>query len=409
MALLNVRPQTLYAYVSRGWICSVMQPGQKKKLYNRDDVDRVRKRSAARAGHGAVAASAMDWGEPILPTSITEITPQGPRYRGHLACDLVRDGSSFEAVAELLWNDALPRLAPAWPVHRPTEELLALARAMAASNPRNNVLEVFAMVVLMLGLNHGSTAERLASGTTLDAAREIIQALVACCGFVGHGGCYRPMRRGETVVQALMHSLGVAITAENGEALRALLILMADHEFPPGTFSARVVASAGGSLHSCLASALCATSGLEVGRMYERVQDFLGQKRTRATLVRRACRLHAQGHGVPGFHHPLYPAGDPRAAQLLDIARRRGNQARDLKAIFAFIEEMKTTVGLYPRQELALVVLTRAMALPPQAAAALFSLGRLAGWVAHVREQHADGTMLRPRAKFVSNAQPVRA
>ena len=406
MALLNVRPQTLYAYVSRGWICSVMQPGQKKKLYNRDDVDRVRKRSAARAGHGAVAASAMNWGEPILPTSITEITQQGPRYRGHLACDLVCDGSSFEAVAELLWTGKLPRPAPVWPVHRPTDELLALARAMATCQPRNNVLEVFAMVVLMLGLKPGSGAQRLAGGSTLPTAREIVQAMVACCGFVGPGQCYRPMRRGETVVQALMHSLGLAATAENGETLRALLILMADHEFPPGTFSARVVASAGGSLHSCLASALCATSGLEVGRMYERVQDFLGQRRTRATLVRRACRLHALGHGVPGFHHPLYPAGDPRAAQLLDIARHRRAQAPDVRAIFAFIEDMKTAVGLYPRQELALVVLTRAMDLPAQAAAALFSLARLAGWVAHVREQHADGTMLRPRAKFVPNDAP---
>ncbi|RZJ10182.1 MAG: citrate synthase, partial [Haliea sp.] len=70
-----MRPQTLYAYVSRGWIRSVAQPGQKDKLYSRDDVDRVSKRSAARSGHGAVAASAMNWGEPILPTSITEITP----------------------------------------------------------------------------------------------------------------------------------------------------------------------------------------------------------------------------------------------------------------------------------------------------------------------------------------------
>jgi citrate synthase len=62
---------------------------------------------------------------------------------------------------------------------------------------------------------------------------------------------------------------------------------------------------------------------------------------------------------------------------------------------------MRTSAGLLPRQELALVVTARAMGLPRQATAALFVLGRLAGWVAHVQEQRADGTLLRPRAKFV--------
>lgn len=110
MQLLNVRQQTLYAYVSRGWIRSIPQQGKKARLYLRDDISRVGSRSAARAGHGAAAASAMNWGEPIFPTSITEITSQGPRYRNYLAADLVREGHSFEAVAELLWRGAFIRL-----------------------------------------------------------------------------------------------------------------------------------------------------------------------------------------------------------------------------------------------------------------------------------------------------------
>ncbi|MCZ8254116.1 MAG: citrate synthase, partial [Polaromonas sp.] len=181
------------------------------------------------------------------------------------------------------------------------------------------------------------------------------------------------------------------------------LILMADHELPPGTLSARVVASAGGTLHSCLASALCATSGVDIGRMYERVEDFLGQTQTTAVLVKRAHKLHAQGQSVPGFDHPLYPKGDPRAAQLLAMVFARENPSRELRAISRFIDQMRTSAGLLPRQELALVVTARAMGLPRQATAALFVLGRLAGWVAHVQEQRAAGTLLRPRAKFVKS------
>lgn len=404
MKILNVRQQTLYAYVSRGWIRSVAQQGQKGKLYLRDDITRVGMRSLARSGHGAVAASAMNWGEPIFPTSITEITEQGPRYRGHLAADLVRSCASFEAVAELLWTGELNTQATAWPVRKPSAELITLTETLTSLKARDNVLESFALVVLLLGMRRGPVAERLSQGKTLPAAREVMQTVVACCGFVGPAQAYRPMQRGESVVEGLMHALAMPLTTENREALRAVLILMADHELPPGTLSARVVASAGGTLHSCLASALCATSGVDVGRMYERVEDFLGQAQTRTVLVKRAHKLHAQGQSVPGFDHPLYPKGDPRAAQLLEMVFARQNPSRELRAISRFIDEMRTSAGLLPRQELALVVMARAMGLPRQATAALFVLGRLAGWVAHVQEQRADGTLLRPRAKFVKPA-----
>ena len=355
-------------------------------------------------GHGAVAASAMNWGEPILPTSITEITPDGPRYRGWLAADLVRSSASFEAVAELLWTGELDTRTGAWPVRKPSSEMVNLAQTLASLRAGDNVLESFSLVVLLLGMRRGSVPDRLSQGQTLPAAREIMQTVVACCGFAGLTKKYRPMQKDQSIVAGLIHALAVPASAENSEALRAILILMADHELPPGTLSARVVASAGGTLHSCLSAALCATSGVDVGRMYERIEDFLGQPGSKAVLVKRAGQLHARGLSVPGFGHPLYPKGDPRAAQLLDIARKRSQQTRQTRAIFQFVDEMQAASGLLPRQEFALVVLARAMELPSQAPAALFALGRLAGWVAHVQEQRAAGTLLRPRAKFVEPA-----
>lgn len=401
MKILGVRPQTLYAYVSRGWIRSIPQKGLKDRLYLRDDINRVVTRSLARSGHGAVAASAMNWGEPIFPSSITEITPQGPRYRGHLAAELARSSASFEAVAELLWTGTLCASAPTWPVRKPSAELLKLAQTLASLQAGANLLESFALVVLLLGMQRGSVAERLAKGRTLPAAREIMHTVVACCGFIGPNQTYQPMRKGQQVIDGLMHALSVTPDAQNREALQTILILLADHELSPGTLSARVGASSGGSLHSCLASALCATSGVDVGRMYDQVENFLGRAPTRSILVRRARQLHENGQAVPGFEHPLYPKGDPRAAQLLELARRRSRQSGGAGAIFGFIEEMQAAVGLHARQELAVVMLTRAIGLSRQAPAALFVLGRLPGWVAHVQEQRAAATLLRPRAKFV--------
>jgi citrate synthase len=401
MQILNVRPQTLYAYVSRGWLRCIAQKGLKGKLYLREDLKRLGMRSLARSGHGPVAASAMNWGEPIFPTSITEITPLGPRYRGHLAADLIRDGTSLEGVAELLWSGTLAAHPCKWPVPRVSVELGQMTRTMDRLNAADNILESFALVVLLLGLGRGAVADRLSSGGTLSAAREIIQTSVACCGFAGPGGGYRPMLKNHSIVDGLIHALGVPPDPENFEALRVILIVLADHELSPGTLAVRVVASAGGTLHSCIASALCATSGMEVGRMYERVQDFLGHAKSCAALVRRARQLHANGQTVPGFGHPLYPGGDPRAVQLLAVARERKQQTRELRAALAFINQMRLESSIFPRQELAVVILTRAMGLARQVPAALFALGRISGWAAHVQEQRASGTLLRPRAGFV--------
>lgn len=102
LEILGIKPQTLYAYVSRGIIRALPRPGRRSNLYLGDDVERIRSRGAARAGLGAIAASAMQWGEPIIATNITQITEAGPRYRNRLAVDLARSNASFETVAEFL-------------------------------------------------------------------------------------------------------------------------------------------------------------------------------------------------------------------------------------------------------------------------------------------------------------------
>ncbi len=400
MAMLGIRQQTLYAYVSRGWIRSMRQPGRRDRLYLRDDLEKMSARSLARSGHGAVAASAMNWGEPIVPTTITEITPEGPRYRGKLSCDLVRQGASFEAVAELLWTGMWHENG-VWPIVKSNHDLRRLTKSLPSLRDSDQLLEVFALVTLHLGVGRGTIADRIRSGHTLDAARQIIQTLVGCCGLSTPGERYVPMLDGQTISQGLLRALAVAPTDENRRTIEAILIMIADHELSPGAFTARVAASSGSTLHSCIASALCASSGMEVGRLYNRVGELLESARTRPALVARALEFHARGAAVPGFVHPLYPHGDPRAKLLLEIARQRTVGARQMAPVFGFLQEMEERFSLHPRHELAVALLVRAMGLSRYAAGALFVLARTAGWVAHVQEQRITGSLLRPRAKYV--------
>lgn len=401
MEFLDIRKQTLYAYVSRGLIRSMTQSGRANHLYLREDIEKMRARSQARSAHGVVAASAMNWGEPIIPTSITEITPEGPCYHGRLAIELARSRIPYETVAELLWTGVWHEETIRWDARPEALSLHNLRNAIIAPETNDQLMETFALFVLQLGMPHGSFAERVRSSRTLEAAREIMRALTGCFGYISKNRKFYSMESGQPLIDGLMNALEVPNTDENWEALEALMVLFADHELSPGAFAARVAASSGANLNSCLASALCTTSGMQIGRLYDRVEEFLDRASSKSILVRRAEQLHERGSVVPGFVHPMYPNGDPRGRYLLDLVKRRKVQSKRLEAIYGFIDDVEKKLGIHPRHELAVMTVAIAIGLPEHCSGALFSLARTAGYVAHVQEQRLSGLLLRPRAKFI--------
>jgi citrate synthase len=97
---------------------------------------------------------------------------------------------------------------------------------------------------------------------------------------------------------------------------------------------------------------------------------------------------------MPGFGHPLYPDGDPRAAALLDAFKVPGMLA-ELRG------ETEAATGQAPNIDFALVAMARTLALPVDAPFSLFAVGRMAGWHAHAIEQLQTGKLIRPRARYV--------
>jgi citrate synthase len=403
--LLDVKLQTLYAYVSRGLIRSTGRAGRKDRMYLREDVERVHARALARSGHGPVAADAMNHGHAIIPTAITEITAQGPRYRGRLATDLARDAATFESVAQLLWTGHWQPDLPPWTLRPAPRESVDLVSAFGASTQRNPLLEVFALATLHLGLQRRART-RGAEESLQEEGRHIIGYLVGCCGLAAKAQRYVPMKRGERVADALVRACGAEASPENGAAVDVMLALLADHELSPGTLSVRVAASGGATLHGCIASALCASSGLNVAHVFDDVHELLASAGGKAGWVRLAVQRHEQGKPIPGFGHPLYPKGDPRATMLLEFIRTR-RPSRQLLAMCDFVEEVQALTGLHARHEVPMVALTRDMGLPKSAASAVFLVSRIAGWVAHIQEQRDSRQLMRPRALFTAAPGPA--
>jgi citrate synthase len=400
--MLRIKPQTLYTYVSRGLIRSVAQLDRKRRLYYREDVEKVRARSVARHGQGAMAESAMRWGgQPVINTSITEITPEGPLYRGRAAVDLARNGCSLEAVAELLWTGVLHHEPMRWDHEPLPPEFASMMDGVALQGPRLPIARIYALATSMLGVAE-TTGSEIRRGTTISAARQLVLGLAGCVGYLSRRPGFRTPAPGDSVAESVARVFDSCTRSDAAAAINQALVLCADHELSSSTFAARVAASTGAELRACVLAAIATHSGATLGGGCDLAEDLLRGAKTRNEVTHRLAATEQSGARVPGFNLPVYAKGDPRARHLLRLAQSLAPLHPRAQLIGAFIEEAEQRLHLRPSIEVGLVALTAALGMPERSASALWTLGRTVGWIAHVMEQRLAGFVLRPRAKYVS-------
>jgi citrate synthase len=396
-AFLGVKRETLYAYASRGLLRSEPVERGPGRRYRREDLVRLKARSDARAGHGPVAAGALRWGEPVLSSALTALDDGVLRYRGHGAVALA-GRASFEAVAELLWTGALPDAPPVW-----SAAGLGLRTApLAALLPSPcHPLTTLSLVVPALGAGDPGRFDA-APDAERRRARALILRLAALLGFAATGaGAARAALASGSVACAALVGLGARPTARAQRAVDAALILLADHELNASSFTVRIAASARADLYACVSAGLATVSGPRHGGACDRVEALLAAvPRPEDALAVVADRAR-RGEAVPGFGHPLYPAGDPRAPALLAAAVELAPRGAALAPLLAVVAAMRDLGREPPTVDVGLVAVALALGLPPGSAAGLFALGRAAGWVAHAFEQREAGYLLRPRARYV--------
>jgi citrate synthase len=389
--LLGVKLPTLYAYVSRGLLRSLPGRGGRARRYLRSDVEALRERGpSVRA-----AAGALRWGEPILESSITAMTPDGPAYRGVLAAALARRGVSFEAAAELLWTGALPAAAPHWE-RTECPELEGVLPLLPADAPH---AAVFPVLVAARAARDAGRFDTSPEGV-LPRARGLIRLLAAALALPKAKARARRAAKAPRIAEVVARAFALEPAVSTLAAIDALLILLADHELNASTFAARVAASTHADVYAVVQAGLATLSGPLHGATSDRFEALLAEVGSPENAERVVQERARRGERIPGFGHPFYgPAGDARARVLLELAWER-SPTPAVAAANAVIGAMERARKPPPNVDSAAVALRAALGMPPGAVAGLFAVGRSAGWVAHALEQVADGHLLRPRARY---------
>ena len=387
--LLRVSRATLYAYVSRGYVRSQALPGSsRERRYSGDDVERLRRRTEERRDPDKAAARALQWGLPILESSITLIDGHRLYYRGSDAVVLARS-RSLEDVASLIWSGRFDGAFSAAPLHRGS-----------AAGPPDDDSPFVARAQSMLA----------AASARDPLAFDLRAAGVALTGWRILNLLTRTATRSDAVVGTIDQTLAAAwsVSARGVDLLRSALILCADHELNVSAFTARCVASAGSNPYAVVMAGLAALEGTRHGGVSARVESMLESLRRARHLPAAFGERLRRGETIDGFGHPLYRNGDPRADALLDLLRDRYARSAELAFVLDVAGAAVSVTRERPSIDFALAALTRVLRLPFGSPLTLFAIGRTIGWIGHAIEQYATGQLIRPRAKYVGAVPVVR-
>jgi citrate synthase len=429
---LGVKPATVYAYVSRGLLTSERNADGKASRFREAEVE------AFAAGRRRAAPDDA----PAIHTGLTLIDDGHLYYRGHDAVTLAGQ-QSYESVVTLLWTGELrhvplrpaPALrelgeavtAPLPASARLTDRLRVICAAAAAADPLRFDTAPAAVIATgraMLGTMvaalplravppaGGDPGAGAASPAAVPPAVAVPPVAVspvavsavavsppaAVSSAVAASAAGAATAGGVDFAAALWQRLTPAAPlAADLFALNAALVLLADHDIAASTLAARVAASTRAHPYAVVGAGLATLDGPLHGAASTLAYELLADAvRTGDPVATISDRLRVGGR-VPGFGHPLYPDGDPRATTLLALL----SDAPDRAVIEAVAAAVTERSGTLPNIDFAIAAFALLNGMSADAGEAIFAVARTAGWIAHALEEYGDRpSRFRPSGRY---------
>ena len=338
-------------------------------------------------------------------TEVSEVDGANGRliYRGGYLIEDIAPTLTFEEVAYLLWHGKLPTEA----------EFAALKKEMAAgrrltdpargalesADPSVNPMDILRTVVSAQGASKGLPKPTLDAAIALTA---VFPTIIAAAWRRSQGQeIVKPRDDLGHAANLLWMMDGKEPSADRTRWVDMYLVMLADHGLNASTFTARVIASTGSDMTSCVVGAIGALKGPAHGGATFAARTMLDKIGSAEQAEKWLNDAHSRGERFAGFGHRVYRTYDPRAKILREIAKA---EAPELHRTAARTEEVALEIlhKAHPERPNATnvdfwasVVLTGAD-IPKELFTCLFATSRVAGWTAHVLEALNDLRIIRP-------------
>ena len=351
-------------------------------------------------------------------TALSDIDGQAGRlfYRGYDIHQLA-GAATFEEIAYLLQRGAPPSRAE---LDGYRAELVGgrtlgklVSATLAEISTAQGPMEALRSLVSLASADDPDKDSNAAAANARKAARLTAQQpiLVAAYHAARRGrDCPPPDPGLSLAANFLLQLRGAAPAERDAEILDTCLVLHADHTMNASTFAARVCAATLSDMHSAVVAALGTLKGPLHGGANEQVMRGLEAIRAQAgadpvAAVAGAVRDRlAAGEKIMGFGHRVYKTEDPRATHLREMSAELATRSGD-DTYYRMSRAMEETVlaekGLYPNVDFYAATVYHYLDIPTDLFTPVFSVSRMAGWTAHVMEQHADNRLIRPDSEYI--------
>jgi 2-methylcitrate synthase len=353
-------------------------------------------------------------------TAVSKVNPDTNSllYRGYPVQELAAR-CSFEEVAYLLWNGDLPtpdQLARFTARERAGRALDPALKAIIDALPADaHPMDICRTAASVLGARH-ELAEHSSPEANMKKAIDLFSAMPAVVAYD------QRRRHGQDIVEPrddlgysanfLWMTFGEEPVDEVIEAFNVSMILYAEHSFNASTFTARVVTSTLSDLHSAVTAAIGALKGPLHGGANEAVMHTFEEIGIRSdeSLEDAAARAKAwmedalaQKKKVMGFGHRVYKHGDSRVptmkAALDKMIAHYGRP--ELLGLYNGLEQaMDEAKAIKPNLDYPAGPTYHLMGFDTPTFTPIFVASRITGWTAHIMEQSASNSLIRPLSAY---------
>ncbi|MFJ6855674.1 citrate/2-methylcitrate synthase [Streptomyces sp. NPDC091271] len=393
---LGVKPETVYAYVSRGQLTSRRAPGGRGSTFDATEVDTLARRTGRRE------PSPSSTGDLVFRTGITLIEPDRYFFRGVDATELARH-HGYEEVAEWIWTGELrPGIR-----FTAAREPLAAARRTAASMPRHSSATDRLRAAVTAAASADPLRFDLSPQGVLNSARNLIPTLVGALPAAGNGADGAVGDEG-----SLAARLWPKLSARPADAaalalLDTALALLADHDLAASTLAVRVAASTHANPYAVVSAGLGVLEGPLHGAASGPAHRMLAEVVERGGAAPVVADHLRAGRRVPGLGHRLYTSEDPRAGELFSLLDQIPQAAPAVAAARDVVATTARHTPLHANVDLALAALSVAYGMPAETGETVFAVSRTAGWIAHAMEEYTERPLrMRPSGQYTGPRPP---